>query len=202
MAISHAGNGNGGGGGGGTPSTRAGRETRHDNPGRDSGPWVPGHSGVRSGLRARRKQGIRADELPIVLVFLVSAAKTPDAPGADLRGSPESSKCPRGWGRATSAALSARAAQRGSTTFVSASLHRALTLASLFQPFPSSALTQGRGRARTSRSEKAQDSRSDGASVVPVACVQRAAAALDLRRGRTACLLTGHGESKNLKTQE
>lgn len=63
-----------------------------------------------------------------MLVFLASAAKTPDAPGADLRGSPESSKCPRGWGRATSAALSGRAAQRGSTTFVSASLHRALTL--------------------------------------------------------------------------
>lgn len=60
-------------------------------------------------------------------VVLSSAAKTPDAPGADLRGSPESSKCPRGGG-AASAALSAQAAQRGSTTFVAASLHRALTL--------------------------------------------------------------------------
>lgn len=66
-------------------------------------------------------------ELPTVLVVLSSPAKTPDAPGADPRGNPESSKCPRGGG-AASAALSARAAQRGSTTFVFASLHRALTL--------------------------------------------------------------------------
>lgn len=61
-----------------------------------------------------------------MLAVLPSAAKTPAAPGADPRGSPESSKCPRGRG-AASAALSARAAQRGSTTFVAASLHRALT---------------------------------------------------------------------------
>lgn len=57
----------------------------------------------------------------------ILSSKKPDSPGADLRGSPESSKCPRGGG-AASAALSAQAAQRGSTTFVAASLHRALTL--------------------------------------------------------------------------
>ena len=46
------------------------------------------------------------------------------------------------------------------------------------------------------------ENRSNGTSVVPVACIQRALPAPDRRRHRTACLLKGHGESVNLKTQE
>lgn len=46
------------------------------------------------------------------------------------------------------------------------------------------------------------ENRSNGTLVVPVACIQRALPAPDHRRRRTACLLKGHGESENLKTQE
>lgn len=109
LAISPAGNGSGGGG---TPSTRTGRETRHDNPGRDSGPWVPGHSGVRSGLRASEKQESGRRSSRSRSLSYTSAAKTPDAPGADLRGSPESSKCPRGWGSGLGRALGSGSATR------------------------------------------------------------------------------------------
>lgn len=59
-----------------------------------------------------REAGIRVAELAIVLVVLSSAAKTPDAPGADLRGSPESSKCPRGWGSGLGRALGSGSATR------------------------------------------------------------------------------------------
>ncbi|XP_032100368.1 collagen alpha-1(II) chain-like [Sapajus apella] len=124
LAISPAGNGSGGGG---TPSTRAGRETRHDNPGRDSSPWIPGHSGVRSGLRASGKQESRRRSSRSRSSSYSRQRKHQMRRALTCWAVPSPPSAPGGGG-AASAALSARAAQRGSTTFVSASLHRALTL--------------------------------------------------------------------------
>ncbi|KAL0619056.1 LOW QUALITY PROTEIN: hypothetical protein AAY473_011736 [Plecturocebus cupreus] len=59
-----------------------------------------------------REAGIRAAELPIAFVVLFAAVKTPDASGADPRGSPESSKCPRGWGSGLGRALGSGSATR------------------------------------------------------------------------------------------
>nr|XP_021522449.1 uncharacterized protein LOC110567418 [Aotus nancymaae] len=124
LAISPAGNGSGGGG---TPSTRAGRETRHDNPGRDSSPWIPGHSGVRSGLRASGKQE-SGRQSSRSRSSSYSRQRKHQMRRALTRGAVPSPPSAPGGGGAASAALSARAAQRGSTTFLAASLHRALTL--------------------------------------------------------------------------
>ncbi|XP_065794556.1 uncharacterized protein [Muntiacus reevesi] len=180
---------------------------RHDNPDRDLGPWVPGHSGVRSGLRARGQPDSGRRSSRSLSSSWLQPQKHQMRRALTCGGVRSPPSAPQGWGERprlrsrlrggewarqqhASAASSSSSASTSSSCSggdtrraprkwpgpdnnsrpkASRTLRPAGTVggagrgggdpaaahASLFRPFPS-ALTQGRGRARMSRSEKAE----------------------------------------------